>query len=114
VLDALGPVLRALPNELLVEGHTNTVPVAPKYYPTEWELSSARATTVVRHLVDVDGLQPRRLSATGHADQRPLIPGTGVTANRVNRRVEIVIVSTLAPQDRGLLAAVAPTVSSKG
>ena len=114
VLDAVSPVLRDIDNDLLVEGHTNLVPVGPKYFPTEWELSSARATTVVRHLIDAGRVAPRRLSATGHADQRPLIPGTGPRANRLNRRVEIVVVSTLPPQDRALLPSIAPTVTTAG
>ncbi len=114
VLDTLGPVLRAVPNDLAIEGHTNLVAARPKFYATEWELSSARATTVVRRLIDADGVAARRLSATGYAGQRPLIKGTGATANRVNRRVEIVIVSTLPPQDRALIKGIAPTVSTKG
>ena len=107
LLAALGPVLAKLPNDLLVEGHTNTAPVAPKYYPTEWELSTARATTVVRHLIAHSGIAPVRLSATGYADQRPLLPGTGPEANRVNRRVEIVVASTLPPEEKALLGAIA-------
>jgi chemotaxis protein MotB len=107
IVAAFGPVLRAAPNDILVEGHTNTVPVAPKYYPSVWELSSARASAVVRRLIDTEGLAPKRLSATGYGDQRPLIPGTSAEANRVNRRVEIVIASTLPPEDRSLLGTVA-------
>jgi chemotaxis protein MotB len=114
VVDTLAPVLRDIPNDLLVEGHTNTVPVAPKYFPTEWELSTARATAVVRHLIDSGRVTPRRLSAAGYADQRPLIPGTSARANRLNRRVEIVVVSTLPPQDRALLPTIAPTVTRTG
>lgn len=114
VLRTVGPVLRRAPNDLLVEGHTDTVAAKPKYYPTEWELSSARATTVVRDLIDVSRIQPRRLSATGHADQRPLVAGTSLKANRINRRVEVVIVSGLAPQDRALLPLIAPSVTRTG
>ncbi len=113
VLRTIGPVLRGMGNELLVEGHTDTTKAGPKYYATEWELSSARATTVVRTLIDVTRIQPKRLSATGHADQRPLVPGTSPTANRINRRVEIVIVSSLAPKDRALLPVIAPSVISR-
>ncbi len=111
LLAALGPVLRELPNDLLVEGHTNTAPVAPKYFPSEWELSTARATTVVRHLINASGIAPNRLSATGYADQRPLLPGNGPEANRVNRRVEIVVSSTLPPDERALLASVAESTT---
>lgn len=111
IVAALGPVLRSAPNDLLIEGHTNTVPVAPKYYPSEWELSSARASAVVRRLTDAEQLAPNRLSATGWADQRPLIEGTSPEANRVNRRVEIVVASTLPPEDRTLLGAVAAQIA---
>jgi chemotaxis protein MotB len=114
VLDVIAPVLVPLPNHLLVEGHTNTVPVQPKYYPSDWELSSARATTVVRHLITADGLQPERMSATGFADQHPLIPGTGPVANRVNRRVEIVVASMLPPAERALLPEIAATIPTEG
>ncbi|WP_019873620.1 OmpA/MotB family protein [Sporichthya polymorpha] len=107
IVHAFGPVLRSAPNDLLIEGHTNTVPVSPKFYPSEWELSSARASAVVRRMVEAEGIAPNRLSATGWADQRPLIPGTSAEANRVNRRVEIVVGSTLAPTDRSLLGTVA-------
>jgi chemotaxis protein MotB len=107
IVHAFGPVLRAAPNDIMVEGHTNTVPVAPKYYPSEWELSSARASAVVRRLVENEKLAPNRLSATGWADQRPLIPGTSAEANRVNRRVEIVVGTTLPPDDASLLGTVA-------
>jgi chemotaxis protein MotB len=89
--------------------------VQPKYYASDWELSSARATTVVRHMITAGGLQPERMSATGLADQHPLIPGTSAKANRVNKRVEIVVASTLPPAERALLpeiAATAPTQES--
>jgi chemotaxis protein MotB len=112
VLDAMDPALSPLPNDLLIEGHTNQVPVAPKYYPSEWELSGARATTVVRHLIS-DGISPKRLSATAYADQRPLIPGTSAKANRLNRRVEVVIASTLPSEERAQLAAIAATIDTK-
>jgi chemotaxis protein MotB len=69
---------------------------------------------VVRHLIDAERIEPVRLSAAGYADQRPLIPGTSSRANRLNRRVEIVVVSTLPPEDRALLPTIAPTVTQAG
>lgn len=108
VLDAIAPVLAPLANSIDVEGHTNTVPVKPRFYPTEWELSSARAVTVVRYLIDSGGLGPARLTATGFADQHPLLPASDPRATRVNRRVEIVVVSDLPPEQRALLPQVAP------
>jgi chemotaxis protein MotB len=111
ILHALGPVLRSAPNDLLIEGHTNTVPVAPKFFPSEWELSSARASAVVRRLISVERIAANRLSATGWADQRPLLKGTSAEANRVNRRVEIVVATTLPPDKRTLLGTIAEEVA---
>jgi chemotaxis protein MotB len=111
ILDLLAPALRAVSNQLHVEGHTNTVPVAPKYYPSEWELSSARAAAVVRRLVGL-GIDPHRLSATGYGDTRPLLAGTGAEANRVNRRVEIVVASDLPPEQRALIGSIAPVIAT--
>ncbi|HSF25923.1 MAG TPA: flagellar motor protein MotB [Actinomycetes bacterium] len=108
VLDAIAPVLKALPNGVDVEGHTNTVPVKPKFFPTEWELSSARAVTVVRYLIDHSGIAAKRLTATGFADQHPLLPATDSRASTINRRVEVVIVSTLPAAERALIPRLAP------
>jgi chemotaxis protein MotB len=114
VIDAIGPALTSLPNDLFVEGHTDQTLSHPKNYPSEWELSSARASTVVRHLVDTDGVKATRLSATGYAGQRPLIPGTSAKANRANRRVEIVIASSLPSEERAQLSVVAATITKQG
>lgn len=95
VLDTVSPALRLTKNMLSVEGHTNTVKVKPRYFPTEWELSSARAVTVLRYLVDNDRIDPSRVSAAGFADQHPLVPPSDPRANVLNRRVEIVVLSAL-------------------
>ncbi len=93
VLDQLAPALATLPEPLSVEGHTDDRPIATPAFPSNWELSTARATTVLRYLVDVKGLNPARLSAAGYADQRPLVPNTDDASRAVNRRVEIVVVA---------------------
>ncbi|OIQ77896.1 chemotaxis protein LafU [mine drainage metagenome] len=104
LLEAISPALRDLPNDLLVEGHTNTVAVRPKFYPTEWELSSARAVTVVRFLIEQMGISAKRMGATGYADQHPLLPASDPRSVSVNRRVDIVLVSSLSQAEQGLLA----------
>ncbi len=81
VLDALAPTLAGLPNELKVEGHTNSLPVTPGGpYPSNWELSTARATTVLRYLIETDGLDQDRMQAAGFAATRPLLPDTDPTS----------------------------------
>jgi chemotaxis protein MotB len=98
VLTALAPTLTGLPNQLRIEGHTNSLPVTPGGpYPSNWELSTDRATTVVRHLISRD-VPPARMSATGYADTRPLVPDSDPAAVTVNRRVDIVVVSTASAE----------------
>lgn len=95
VLDTVAPTLRETHNMLSIEGHTNTVKVKPRFFPTEWELSSARAVTVLRYLIDADRVDPTRVSAAGFADQHPLVAASDPRANVLNRRVEIVVLSAL-------------------
>jgi len=92
VLGALAPVLRKLPNYLVVEGHTDSQPISGGPFASNWELSTARATTVLRHLL-TDGVNRNRISAAGFADTRPLVSGTSLAANARNRRVAIVVLA---------------------
>jgi chemotaxis protein MotB len=93
VLDGLAPVLTKLPNPVAVEGHTDNLPISGGRYPSNWELSAERATSVLRYLVAAHRLPAVRLSAAGYADQRPLA-GENAEADRArNRRVEIVVLS---------------------
>jgi chemotaxis protein MotB len=103
VLDAVGPVLRKTPNGLVVEGHTNTAKARPKYFPSEWELSSTRASTVVRYLISAEKVQAKRLTAIGYADQRPLYGADNPRANELNRRVEVIVQTGLAADAAALL-----------
>jgi chemotaxis protein MotB len=93
VLDQLAPALGALPEPLSVEGHTDDRPIATAAFPSNWELSTARATTVLRYLTDVKGLNPARMTAAGYADQRPLVPNIDDANRALNRRVEIVVIA---------------------
>jgi chemotaxis protein MotB len=77
-------------NPITVEGHTDNVPIQSAQYPTNWELSTARATTVVRYLI-ARGLTPYRLGAAGYADLHPLASNATTAGRAENRRVEIVI-----------------------
>jgi chemotaxis protein MotB len=98
VLNAIAPEVTALPNPIRVEGHTNSVPVtAGGPYPSNWELSTDRATTVVRYLIG-RGIPAARLSATGYADTQPLVPNSDPSAVTVNRRVDIVVLSNASAQ----------------
>jgi chemotaxis protein MotB len=103
ILDAVAPTLAELPNVLRVEGHANHLPVTPGGpWPSNWELSATRATTVLRHLGG-DGVPEPRMSATGYAETRPLVPTTDPNAISVNRRVDVVVLSTASAEANGLL-----------
>jgi chemotaxis protein MotB len=105
VLNAIAPELAALPNQIRIEGHTNSIPVTPGGpYPSNWELSTDRATTVVRYLIK-QGMPAARLSATGYADTQPLVPNTDPSAVSVNRRVDIVVLSSASAEANAQLAA---------
>jgi chemotaxis protein MotB len=92
VLDAIAPALQALPNQVTVEGHTDDLPMEGR--GSNWELSTARATSVLRYLLDSHAVPAGRLSAAGYADQRPLTPNTSAAARSANRRVEVIVRAT--------------------
>ncbi len=103
ILDAVAPTLTAVPNVLRVEGHANHLPVTPGgQWPSNWELSSYRASTVLRHLAG-GGVPEPRMSATGYSSTRPLVPETDATAISANRRVDIVVLSTASAEANALL-----------
>jgi chemotaxis protein MotB len=98
VLNAVAPTVSGLPNVLRIEGHTNSIPVTPGGpYPSNWELSTDRATTVVRYLIG-RGVAATRMSATGYADTQPLVPNSNPAAVSINRRVDIVVLSTASAE----------------
>jgi chemotaxis protein MotB len=92
VLDAIAPVIVRLPNSLTVEGHTDNVPISGRF-PSNWELSTERATTVLRYLL-TRGVAASRVSAAGYADQRPLSTNQNPVGRARNRRVAIVVLAT--------------------
>lgn len=108
VLDAVAPVLRELQEEISVEGHANVVPTAA--YPTNWELSSDRATQVLRRLVETGGLPSTRTAAVGYGDARPLDPSNTPEAMEANRRVDLVVLSPAPDEVRRLLPQLAATM----
>jgi chemotaxis protein MotB len=104
VLDALAPTLAGLPNQIEVEGHANSLPVTRGGpWPSNWELSAIRATTVLRHLSEVDGLAETRLSAAGFGSTRPLVPDSDPSYVTVNRRVDIILLSDASAKANELL-----------
>jgi len=105
VLDVAAPTLVSLAEQVTIEGHANVLPVGGRY-PTNWELSADRATQVLRHLVERDGMPPGRVSAVGYGDARPVAAGMDEASLAVNRRVDLVLLSDAPENVRALLPAV--------
>jgi len=90
VLIQLIPILEARAGDIFIEGHTDSLVIATQKFPSNWELSTQRATTVLRFLID-DGLKPERLRAIGFADTQPIADNNTEQGRKQNRRVAIVI-----------------------
>jgi len=91
ILDRLSTVIRNIPNHIRVEGHTDNLPISTGLFPSNWELSTRRATEVIRYFIEDHGFVPQRLSAAGYGEYRPLVPNDSEANRQRNRRVDVVI-----------------------
>jgi chemotaxis protein MotB len=91
-LSAIAAILEPLPNVVNVEGHTDNVPIRTITFPSNWELSAARAASVV-HLFTRLGMDPERLAAIGYGEHRPVADNDEETGRQRNRRVSLVIMA---------------------
>jgi chemotaxis protein MotB len=90
--------LKTLPNDILVEGHTDNVPIHTAAFPSNWHLSVARAMTTADYLMTKRALEASKFSVVGYSEYKPLVPNTTVEGRAKNRRVDIVILSTESRQ----------------
>jgi chemotaxis protein MotB len=91
IIKQLGNSLLAIPNHIRVEGHTDNLPIKNARIPSNWELSTLRATTVLHVLQGEVGIPPERLSVSGYGEYRPLASNDTPENRAKNRRVDIVI-----------------------
>jgi chemotaxis protein MotB len=96
LLDTLATSLVTLGNYIRVEGHTDNVPIHNVRFPSNWELSTARATMVVSRLITNFGLRPEALSAAGYAEYRPAASNDTPEGKARNRRVDIIVLNPSA------------------
>jgi chemotaxis protein MotB len=89
--DAMANVLNEQPHFFRIEGHTDNVPIHNERFASNWELSTARATEIVRLLVTKYGFQPETLSAAGYAEFHPATDNATEDGRRTNRRVDVVV-----------------------
>ena len=84
-------LMKEINTEITVQGHTDNLPIHTSLFPTNWELSTKRATNVVLFLVNECSLDPRKLTATGNGEFRPIAPNDTEENRQKNRRIDIVI-----------------------
>lgn len=92
LLDKIAALLKNVPNEMDIEGHTDNLPIQTSRFPSNWELSTARAISVAKHLIEL-GILPFRIGVAGYADSRPLYPNDTPQHRALNRRVEVLILN---------------------
>ncbi|MDX5410415.1 MAG: flagellar motor protein MotD [Thauera sp.] len=107
-LRAVAQVLAPAPFPITVEGHTDNIPINTFRFPSNWELSAVRASTVARLFID-NGVSPDRLTAAGYADQRPVAGNEDEVGRARNRRVTVLIESRTADLDAEPGPTVIPT-----
>jgi len=90
-LNQLAQIIAANNYQIEVAGHTDNFPVSNPAYPTNWELSSARAARVARYLIQHGNIEPGRFTVIGHSYYQPTVPNDSLSNKAKNRRVEIII-----------------------
>jgi chemotaxis protein MotB len=96
VLDKLAQVLKPFPNPIRVEGHTDDRPIRTAAFPSNWELSAARAASVV-HQFTRQGIDPLRLEIVGFGEFHPRMPNDTAEGRNANRRVVVLVLEAVAP-----------------
>lgn len=91
VLNKITDILSKTDNPVIIEGHTDSFPIKSEKYSSNWELSTARATSVIQYLVNTKRINPKRLSAVGYGEYVPVAENTSNSGRMKNRRVDIII-----------------------
>lgn len=95
-LGQLADILKVIPNSIQIEGHTDNTPIKTAEYPSNWYLSTARATKIIEYWVTQHGFNPTRLSASGYGPYRPVSPNSSPRGKQENRRVDIIVLNPSA------------------
>jgi chemotaxis protein MotB len=93
IIEQIAAILKTLDREIRIEGHTDDVPIQTTAYPSNWELSAARSTYVIKYLMEKFGFSPQRLSAVGYGEFRPIASNATEDGKARNRRVDIVVLA---------------------
>jgi chemotaxis protein MotB len=96
VVDQIAEIIRKVSNNVRVEGHTDNTPIHTAQFPSNWELSTARATHLLQYLIATASIPPQRLSAVGYGEYHPVVSNNTIEGRAANRRVDLVILSATA------------------
>ncbi len=94
VLAMISDMLQDIPNDIMIEGHTDNLPIRTDEFPSNWELSTARAVNVIKFLIEERDFDPARLSAAGYSEYRPVADNNTAQGRAENRRVEVVVLNS--------------------
>ena len=94
ILDKLAPLLKETHKHIRIEGHTDNLPIHTREFPSNWELSTARAVNVVKYMIEKHNFSPYILSAAGYGEYRPIAPNDSAKNRSLNRRVDIIILKS--------------------
>lgn len=89
ILHEISKVIKNMPNRIVVEGHTDNKPIKSREFKSNWELSSARAFSVIRYFIEKEKIDPKRLIALGYGEYRPKVPNDSPKNCEENRRIEM-------------------------
>lgn len=90
-LNEIIKVLTKIDNPVIIEGHTDSIPIKNAKFPSNWELSTARATNIISYVMKNGGISPKRLSAVGYGEYMPVADNTSISGRMLNRRVDIIV-----------------------
>jgi chemotaxis protein MotB len=90
-LSRVGSLLSSLSTDIIVQGHTDDLPINTLLFPSNWELSTKRATNIVKFFIETNDLNPSMLTATGNAEFQPIVPNNTPENRTKNRRIDVVI-----------------------
>ena len=90
-IDEIIETISQIDNNTIVEGHTDSTPIKTDKFPSNWELSTARATNIIAYMIKSGKIKPKRLSAVGYGEYMPIADNTSNDGRLLNRRVDIII-----------------------
>ena len=94
LLKKVGEIIARTDFEVRIEGHSDDLPIKTAQFPSNWELSTARAVNVLRHFIETGTISSQRLSAAGFGEFQPVVPNDSIEHRARNRRVEIIFLNS--------------------